>query len=590
MNALLHPLAAAAADLVRRMEAGLAPEGDAEIAALACGETVRAIERGDVCLPLGRLAGRSLAELRREEAAEGGGAARENVEEDEGGFRFPAEDALRAALRAATDAVRDVSAPDGKESAPFVLEGDRLYTRRNHRCERKIRARLDAMATATAARLPAAAEAAAGAEGLNGEQRAAAELLLSRRFAILTGGPGTGKTFTLAHAVRMALAAEPDLRIGLAAPTGKAAARMTESMAELRAKLPADDPAAGRMPSEAYTIQRLIGQNPATGGFRHDRNNPLPLDWLVVDEASMVDLLLFGHLLDALPEEARLLLIGDPRQLASVERGHILRDLCEARAEGDPGRLRYAVARLERSRRFAEDGAIARFAAAVNAGDGDGAVAQLRAGDGALVWTASGPEATDGPEAWPGFRAAAEEGYGGAVAAVAGEPPEEIARRALERLGRFRILCVVRRGPFGVDAVNACMKKWLPPDAPVPVMVTRNDASLGVNNGDLGVVLANDPAHVWVGGARGTAPRRIPRLLLPELETAWASTVHKSQGSEYGDVAVVLPGDARCPLLTREVLYTAVTRTKRGVRLWASEEAVRVCTARRVERVSGFAV
>ena len=582
MNTPLHPLATAAADLVRRMEAGRAPEREAGIAALACGEAVRAIERGDVCLPLGRLAGRSLAELRRDDAAEREGALPENG--GEGEFRFPPAEELRAALRAVPDAVRDAAAPDGAAQAPFVLDGDRLYTRRNHRCERKIRARLDAMAAARAE-----GGAASSDGGLNPEQRAAAETLLSRRFAILTGGPGTGKTFTLAHAVRMALAADPGLRIGLAAPTGKAAARMAESMERLRAGLPPDDPVAGRMPTAAKTIHRLVGQNPSTGTFRHGRDNPLPLDWLVVDEASMVDLLLFGHLLDALPEEARLLLIGDPQQLASVERGHILRDLCEARAAGDPGRPRYAVARLERSRRFAADGAIARFAAAVNAGDGDGAVAQLRAGDGALRWTEAGPEASGGPETWPGFREAVEEGFGGAGDAAAGETPEGAARRALDRLGKFRILCVVRRGPFGTEAVNACVRKWLPADAPVPVVVTRNDASLGVSNGDVGVVLAADPAHVWVGGARGAAPRRIPRLLLPQLETAWAGTVHKSQGSEYDDVAVVLPGDAGCPLLAREVLYTAVTRTKRGVRLWAPEAAVRACTARRTERVSGFA-
>lgn len=571
-----NPLPAAVGDLLRRMAGG---EGDAatELAVRACEEAVRAIGRGDSCLPLERLAGRTTGELRSEAvalSAEGDGTAGDG-EGDEGG-RFPEPGAIEEALRACPAIV---ASGDGEAIAPFVLDRGRLYTRRNHRCERRVRERLDGMAARAAVPAEVPGDSALS-KGLTAEQRDAMETILAKRggFAILTGGPGTGKTHVLARAVRLVMGARPDLRVRLAAPTGKAAARMAESFA---ASFAGEDGGGIRMPA-ASTLQKLIGQNPSTGGFRHHAGNPLPVDWLVVDEASMVDLLLFGHVLDALPEGAGLLLIGDPHQLASVERGRILRDLCEA--AGEDGGARYPVARLSASIRFPAGGGIARFADAVNRGDEGGAFGVLRdsAGGGDIAWTPHSAAAAGGPETWPGFREAALAGF------------RELARAAtpagaLGRINDYRVLCAVRRGPFGVERANAAMREWLPSGSPMPVMVVHNDPSLGVNNGDLGVVMASDRDTVWLEPeTRGGEPRRVPRLLLPDLEPAWATTVHKSQGSEYDNVAIVLPGDPSCPLLTREILYTAVTRTRHGVRLWAGADAVGACIRRTVARASGL--
>lgn len=582
-----NPLPGAVADLVRRM-AGPGGGDAAELAARACGETLRAIERGDVCLPLGRIAGKTCGELRREAAAaspdgdgDGAGADAGGGEEEsaaaEGaaaaGYRFPDAAAIAGALRAFPCIVVE-GGEDGSRYTPFVLDGGRLYTRRNHRCERRIRDRLDALAAAPAppAHVPGGDDPLLA--GLSAGQRDALALVLSRRFAILTGGPGTGKTHVLARAVALAQRADPGLRVRLAAPTGKAAARMGESFA-----------AAGGVLREApSTLHRLVGLNPSTGAFRHHAGNPLPADWLVVDEASMVDLLLLGHVLDALPAGAGLLLIGDPHQLASVAPGRILRDLCEAKGVG--GEPRYPIAKLSASYRFPAEGPIARFAAAVNAGAEEDAFAVLGeaapGGGGAIAWTPHPAGAAKGPDAWPGFRAAVLDGF---RALARARTPEE----ALAHANDCRVLCAVRRGPFGVARANAAVRAWLGPAAPMPVMATHNDPSLGVYNGDLGVVLPGDPDGAWLEpAARGGAPRRIPRLLLQDLEPAWATTVHKSQGSEYGDVAVVLPGDPDNPLLAREILYTAVTRTRRSVRLWSSPAALRACIRHPVLRATGF--
>ena len=579
------PLPEAVADLVRRMASGTADGAAADLVARACAEAVRAIGRGDVCLPLDRLAGRTPADIRLEsdsrdggdaDEADGAGEAEEEAAE-EAAFRFPDVSAVAAALRAFPAVVADAGAvPPGGDlpCTPFVLDRGRLYTRRNHSCECRIRTRLDALAATGPAAVFSLPVGDSLMEGLTAEQRAALETILSRRFAILTGGPGTGKTHVLARAVQLALRAEPALRVRLAAPTGKAAARMAESFAA----------SGGILPEPPCTLHSLIGKNPATGTFRHNPDRPLAVDWLVVDEASMVDLLLFGHVLDALPRGARLLLIGDPRQLASVERGHILRDLCEAAGAG--GAPRYPIARLSSSHRFPPEGAIACFAAAVNAGD-ESAAFGVFSGDAAregLAWVAHSPDADKGPDAWPGFRSAVLAGF--AALARATDPAE-----ALHRVNDCRVLCAVRKGPFGMERVNACIRTWMPPSAPMPVMVAHNDDSLGVRNGDLGLVFPSAPDTAWLEpAAPGGAPRRIPRMLLPGLETAWATTVHKSQGSEYTDVAIVLPGDSASPLLTREILYTAVTRTRRSVRLWASASSLRSCIGRTVSRASGFSV
>ena len=576
----LSSLPAAVADLVRRMASPSADPAAADLLARACEEAVRAITRGDVCLPLSRLADHTPADLRREDASTDDDEV--SATDTPSSFRYPSLPDLCAALLAFPTIV---AASPTKTFAPFILDRDRLYTRRNHTCERRIRERLDALASTPAPPIPFDPTDPILAD-LTPEQRDAIKTLLSHRFAILTGGPGTGKTHVLARAVRLALRALPDLRILLAAPTGKAAARMGESFAASFA----EGAAADVLMPPASTLQKLIGQNPATGTFRHHAGSPLSVDWLVIDEASMVDLLLFGHVLDALPPTARLLLIGDPHQLASVERGRILRDLCDATAPGTRelapigcNTPRYPIAHLSTSHRFPPDGPIARFAAAVNSGDAPSALSVLQSPDSAspLAWTPHPADSARGPDAWPGFRAAVLTGY--SALARAATPVE-----ALVHVNDCRILCAVRRGPYGVDRANAAIRAWLPA-SPMPVMIVHNDPALGVNNGDLGIIFSDAPDTVWLPAlAPSSPPRSIPRLLLPDLAPAWATTVHKSQGSEYATVAIVLPDDPDCPLLTREILYTAVTRTTGTVRLWCSESSLRTCILRPVVRASGF--
>ena len=566
-----QPLATAVADLVRRM----LPEGfaDAAIVAAACEWTVRAIADGNACVPLSRLAGQPLDGRSEpdDDADETDGAdAGKSAAPGPDAPAFPAEDALADLLRNASLVVFDAASggDPAASAAPFVLDGGRLYTRRNHRCERRIRQRLADIKDRPPDPVPDDPGLLAG---LTNEQRAAVELLCTAPFSILSGGPGTGKTFTLARAVMLARKGNPSLRLRLAAPTGKASARMKESLLAACVASGADVPDH----VEACTLHKLLGVNPVNGRVKYGPGRELPVDWLAVDEASMVDLLLFGRLLDALPSGARLTLIGDKDQLASVERGCVLRDLCDA---GHP------VARLTQSKRFPPDGAIAKFAAAVNAGDPDGAVERLRAGDADLVWTEHPADGVDaGPDAWPGFRDAVVRGF---AAFAATRTPAD----ALAHVADARVLCAVRKGPYGVERANEFVRSALARDAPLPVMVTKNDAEQDVRNGDLGVILPSDRETVWLEASEPDAPpRAVPRLLLPDLEPAFATTVHKSQGSEFGTVSIVLPRSAESPLLTREILYTAVTRTRKDVRLWASEASVRRCAERAVDRSSGLA-
>ncbi len=588
MNASFS-LAAEVRGLIQRMLEPGTP--DAQTIAAACECVVLAIDRGHSCVPLSVLAGRNRAQILKlgsedetalpetagtapdpsasTSADDASDAADSTADTDPA---FPSADELAAILRSARAVVCDVASGTDPESspAPFVLASGRLYTRRNYKCERHIKASLGKMLDNHVAE-PEPSDGAPELSGLTEEQCKAVKVLLSKPFSILSGGPGTGKTYTLARAVRCALSTNPTLRLRLAAPTGKAAARMKESL--LKA---CQDPGA-IMPQNvgAETLHRLLGANPSTGRFAADREHPLAADWVVVDETSMVDLLLFGHLLDALPAGARLTLIGDRDQLASVERGCVLRDLCDA---GFP------VAWLTESKRFPSEGVIAKFAAAVNGGREDDAVGILKSGDADLVWHEFADANGDvGPKKWPEFAAAVKQGFSKFAET---RSPED----ALKHVSDARVLCAVRKGPYGVDRANEFVRSVLADSAPIPVMVSKNDRDQKVCNGDVGVIMPDDTENVWFEGVvSGDPPRSIPRLLLPDLEVAYATTVHKSQGSEFGTVAVVLPRKSDCPLLTREILYTAVTRTVKGVRLWASEASVRRCVKNNVERFSGLA-
>ena len=496
--------------------------GNATVAAI-CASTVADVEEGDVCRRLGEEEIRLLSE------------APEVV------------------------CMVDGRTPAGDVSTPFVACGDLLYTRRNWLYERNVAERVGRMAKNVLAADVTLPDDVFYTQ-LRTEQREAVVAMCRSQFSILTGGPGTGKTHTIARAVKYLQEMNPNLRLALAAPTGKAKARMTESMSK-----------AGVESSPATTIHMLLGANHDLVSFRHGDKNPLAVDWLIVDEASMIGLPLMSKLLDALPEGCRLTLVGDADQLASVERGRVFGDLCRM-----PG---VSISRLRESARFPPDGDIARLAKAVNGNLPAEAMAVLGAGREVVTYADLSGAPAGAPAAWPGFVEMCRKGVS---AFAASRDPQS----ALDRLNGFRILCALRHGPYGVERLNTFVKKLLGRGCPVPMMITRNDRLQGVENGDVGVVMPDDPRLLHVPAPSGPRPIRIE--LLPEIELAFATTIHKSQGSEFGDVAIVLPPDGESPLLTREILYTGITRTKGAVHLYAGAASIKACCEKPVARVTGL--
>ena len=423
------------------------------------------------------------------------------------------------------------------------------------------------------------------------EQRAAAEVALSRALTVLTGGPGTGKTTTVARLLALlAEQAERDgrpagqkLRIALAAPTGKAAARLLEAVKLEVGALDAAD--RDRLPElTATTMHRLLGSRPDTSSrFRHDRDNRLPHDVVVIDETSMVSLTMMARLLEAVRPDSRLLLVGDPDQLASVEAGAVLADLVEGLAAAGRGQDS-PIARLVTPHRFGES--IGALAGAIRDGDADAAVAVLSAGGEHIEWVQTEEPADTLRKVLVPHALRLRE------AAILGD-----AESALEILDEHRMLCAHRRGPYGVQFWNRQIERWLAEqtDTPLwttwylgrPVLVTANDYGLGLYNGDTGVtVLRDGTLRAAMAGASGPVEFATGRLA--DIDTMHAMTIHKSQGSQARVVSVLLPPtDSR--LLTRELLYTAVTRAREKVRLVGSADQLRAAVARRAVRATGLA-
>jgi exodeoxyribonuclease V alpha subunit len=404
------------------------------------------------------------------------------------------------------------------------------------------------------------------------EQRAAAQVALSQGLTVLTGGPGTGKTTTVARLLAL-LVSGTRLRIALAAPTGKAAARLQEAVQLEVAKLDSLDQEALRG-LQATTLHRLLGSRPDTSArFRHHRGNRLPHDVIVVDETSMVSLTMMARLLEAVRPQTRLVLVGDPDQLASVEAGAVLADLVDGLGETK-------IAALKTSHRFGES--IGELATAIRVGDADRAVEVLRAGDEHIEWIE-----TDNPRDKL-RKVLVPHALALRTAAILGDEGA-----ALEVLDEHRLLCAHRRGPFGVQHWNRQVERWLTEETgePIwsswyagrPVLVTANDYGLGLYNGDTGVTVVRDSALRAVIGTMTFATSR-----LADVETMHAMTIHKSQGSQAEEVTVLLPQeDSR--LLTRELFYTAVTRAKERVRVVGTEAALRAAIDRRAVRASGLA-
>jgi exodeoxyribonuclease V alpha subunit len=415
------------------------------------------------------------------------------------------------------------------------------------------------------------------------EQRAIAESAARRGTTVLTGGPGTGKTTTVARLLAIVAEQHQHLhgrapRIALCAPTAKAAARLTEAVAEQTAVLdPADRDRLGDL--AASTLHRLLGARWGSTRFRHDRDHRLPHDVVVVDETSMVSLTHMARLLEAVRPTARLVLVGDADQLASVEAGAVLSDV----VEGLSGHPAAPVARLVTGHRF--DGPIETLAAALRAADADAALEVLTSGhaevqlldpdDPAVVEQLTDDVVEHAVAVWR--------------AADAGD-----AQGALRALDAHRLLCAHRDGPFGVRGWNARVERLLADRTSVtpyaewypgrPVLVTANNHTLGVYNGDIGItVRGQDDRLVVALGARTLAVTR-----LPDVDTLYAMTVHKAQGSQAGVVSVVMPPD-ESSLLTRELFYTAVTRAQRQVRVLGTEQSVRAAIVRDAQRASGLA-
>ena len=551
------------------------------------------------------------------------------------------QDALRSPL------LRLAAEPDAGQ--PLVLggtpEAPLLYLRRYAAYEQRVGQGLRARALA---RLPVPEQATRqwldrlfGAPGPEVYwQRLACAVALRAPLAVITGGPGTGKTYTAARLLALLLALHEGpqpLRVALAAPTGKAAARLKQSIdqalgqLELASEAGLDLPALVERMGPARTLHALLGAQPHSRRFRHHAAQPLDLDVLIVDEASMVHLEMMDALLQALPPHARLVLLGDKDQLASVEAGAVLGELCRDAAEGHysegtvaellalsgqqvpPAQCAQGPApvvaqqtvMLRESRRF--KGAIGRLALAVNCGDAAAVRAELtsaEAGEGALpLWA---PPVAQ----WPLARvvralALGETGkpsYADSLAAL--QPPEGEAAHALwvrarlQAFDRLRILCAVRQGEWGVEGLNRAVQSVLAEQGLIrpqgewfagrPVMVTRNDPQLGVFNGDVGLVLPNAQGQLRVWFLDGEALRSVSVMRLPAVETAFAMTVHKSQGSEFAHAVLVLPpGGAEH--LSRELVYTGITRAREQFTLLEAEPgALEAALAQPAARASGL--
>jgi exodeoxyribonuclease V alpha subunit len=391
---------------------------------------------------------------------------------------------------------------------------------------------------------------------------------------VVAGGPGTGKTTTVARIVALLAEQAPsEPLVALAAPTGKAAARLEEAVHAEAAKLDVDAELRERLLGlRARTLHRLLGRRPDSHSrFRHHRGNRLPHDVVIVDETSMVSLWQMARLVEAVRADARLILVGDPGQLTSIEAGAVLGDIV---GPADPDR---GIVVLERGHRFG--GAIARVAEAVRDGDADALLDAL----GGVRWIAD-------PDAFGPVR----DGAVACAAAVTAAARAGDGEAAIAALGAFRVLCAHRRGPYGVSAWTALIEGWLAEaidgfgtggDWYVgrPLLVTENDYALGLYNGDTGVVLADGTAAFErQGQLLGVSPTR-----LAAVDTVYAMTIHKSQGSQFDTAAVLLP-DPTSRILTRELLYTAATRARERLILVGTEEAIRAAVRRPVARASGL--
>jgi exodeoxyribonuclease V alpha subunit len=579
----------------------LGGEGDERVL-LAVALAVRAVRLGSVCI--------GLADVRETAAPD------DESQADRQALAWPEVTEWRAVCVASPlVALGDVNDPTDHRGRPLRLDGDLLYLDRYWRQEEVVRTELASRAVGSGPEVDVPALGAGLARLFPSpdpdRQRLAAAMTALRHVSIIAGGPGTGKTTTVARlmALLRSLPGEPP-RIALAAPTGKAAARLQEAVTEEAARggLELGDVAAS-------TLHRLLGWRPdSRSRFRHDRHNRLPYDVVVVDESSMVSLTLMSRLLEAVRPDARLVLVGDPDQLASVEAGAVLGDLVARPAavdqqaphqlvelvsrDFDPRELRTdemrnGVVRLTHPHRFGRS--ISDLATAIKADDAAGVLDLLRSGDDALSFVETADAAVLSAEQVSQLRVdVVSSARRLTAAAVHGD-----VAGALSGLELHRLLCAHRRGPFGVARWTAEIETWLAAElgdygAPGewypgrPLLITANDYELELFNGDTGVVVADPLSGGPIAAfGRGGTPILVGPSRLSAVQTVHAMTVHRAQGSQFDRVSLLLP-PVESPLLTRELLYTAVTRAKAHVRVIGSEAAVRRAVTRPIVRASGL--
>jgi exodeoxyribonuclease V alpha subunit len=689
----IRPLDTGFARLIRELseEQG---EGPQPLVLLLAALTSHQVGRGHVCIDLATLlddAGQTLA-LPPEEPANTG-LSESEVANLQG--RYPQELLSRVQLTDCLAALQgSLAVSDGSVPAPLVLNGTRLYLRRFWRYEQRI---AEGIQQRLALPSPLADPQSAASQTLSTAlsklfrstapvdyQKLACALAARNRFAVITGGPGTGKTTTVVNllAALQAVAGESPERAGrkyrirLAAPTGKAAARLNESIGGAVSKLPlADLPGSVKLediPTKVTTLHRLLGSRPDTRQFRHHRDNPLLVDILVIDEASMVDVDLMASVFDALPASAQLILLGDKDQLASVDAGAVLGELCQRALDahytpdtarwlaaitgaqapdslvdnsGQP--LDQAVAMLRKSYRFGQDSGIRQLAESVNSSELTSQVlGQIRdAGFDDVIWlNGQTPKPdpdqtlelichhaiTGSPEAFRnsgqgrvvnGQALPTPVGYRHYLEVIhscdltAGSPREAWdahAAEVLEAFNDFQVLCALRKGPWGVEGLNQRIAQKLLAEKLIdktdgwyagrPVLVTGNDYNLGLMNGDIGLTFSVPwdktetgepkatlrvafPSGDSTSGIRWISPSR-----LQQLETVYAMTVHKSQGSEFNHTCLVLP-DRLSPVLTKELVYTGITRAKNWFSLITGDAQVfKDSVSQQVVRASGLAL